>query len=61
MSTDKLAQALHIAVWLAFALIVFGMVLGAILTERPPPKPVAFVRPGLLHKGPSYPEFGRPF
>lgn len=60
MQNDNLEKALTVAVWLAFGLIILGMIGGAILDYRPAMQPVAFVRNGILHGGPSYPQFGSP-
>jgi hypothetical protein len=61
MENDHLGKAVAIAVWLAFALIAFGLIAGAILEEYPPTvSPVGFVRQGMLHPGPTWPEIGNP-
>ena len=57
MDNATFGKALTVAVWLAFAIIILGMVAGAFLTVRP--VPVKCVQQGLLHKGPHYPEIGR--
>ena len=60
MGNDHFWKAMNIAVWLAFGLILLGMIGGAILDYRPAMQPVAFVRNGILHGGPAYPQFGSP-
>ena len=57
MDNATLGKAITVAVWLAFAIIILGMVAGAFLTVRP--MPVKCVTQGLLHQGPTYPEIGR--
>ena len=57
MDNTTLSKALTVAVWLAFAIVILGMVAGAFLTVRP--MPVKCVTQGILHPGPTYPEIGR--
>ena len=57
MDNSTFGKALTVAVWLAFAIIILGMIAGAFLTVRP--MPVKCVTQGLLHKWPVYPEIGR--
>ena len=57
MDNATFGKALTVAVWLAFAIIILGMVAGAFLTVRP--MPVKCVTQGILHPGPTYPEIGR--
>ena len=60
MENDHLGKAVAIVVWLAFALIALGMIAGGILEYPPATRPVAFVRQGMLHPGPTWPEIGNP-
>ena len=60
MENETFAKGLTVAVWLAFAIILLGMVAGALL-PAPAAVPIACVRQGLLHPGPKYPEIGRAF
>lgn len=60
MENETFAKGLTVAVWLAFAIILLGMVAGALL-PAPRPMPVKCIRQGLLHPGPKYPEIGRAF
>ena len=57
MDNATFGKALTVAVWLAFAIIILGMVAGAFLAARP--MPVKCVQQGILHPGPTYPEIGR--
>ncbi|WP_297386547.1 hypothetical protein [Acidiferrobacter sp.] len=60
MENDHLGKALAIAVWLAFALIALGLIGGAILEYPAAVRPAAFVRQGMLHPAPTWPEIGSP-
>ncbi len=61
MQNETFAKALMVAVWLGFAILIVGMIAGALLSAPPAAVPVACVQEGLLHPGPTYPEIGRAF